>query len=77
MNKEVKIDSKRNKSNEKVSGEFVSLMLCSSKPPFRTSLTILTKMEDCEYMIIADDLRQPAKERSFIGLVVMPKKPSH
>ena len=48
VNKKVKIDSKRNKSDDKVSGEFISLMLCSSKPPFRTILTILTKMDDCE-----------------------------
>ena len=71
MNKEVKIDSKRNKSDDKVSGEFISLMLSSSKPPFRTSLTILTKMGGFTYIRIADDLRNEAKSTSLLGLVVI------
>ena len=42
VQKRVKINSRRNKFDGKVSGEFLSLMLSTDKPPFRTSLTIFT-----------------------------------
>ena len=55
----MKINSKRNKIDDKVSGNFISLMLSAAKPPFRTVLTILTRM-NCEFIRIADDLRPQA-----------------
>ena len=72
MQKRVKINSKRNKFVDEVTDLFVTLMLCTAKPPFRTNLTIFTKMNDFEFIKIADDLRQNAKATSLLGLVVMP-----
>ena len=38
-------------------GEFVSIMLSASKPPFRTRLTIFARRNGFCSLIIADDLR--------------------
>ena len=68
--KQVNINSKKNKFTNKISGNFVSLLLSSAKSPYRNSLVIFTKMYDTCYLSFADDLRQN-KDNSLIGLAMM------
>ena len=64
---------KLKKDSDKVTeeGEFVSLMLSASKPPFRTRLTIIARRNGFRSLIIADNLRQETKADSLLGLAVM------
>ena len=50
---------KLKKETDKVveEGEFVSLMICSAKHPFRSKLTIFARRNGFTSLIIADDLR--------------------
>ena len=57
-------------------GEFVSLMISAAKPPYRTRLTFITKMDDFCCLKIADDIRQNAEKASLIGVAVMLSVPS-
>ena len=52
-------------------GEFVSLMLCSAKFPFRTELTIFARRNGFCYLKIVDDLRQETNANSLLGVAVM------
>ena len=52
-------------------GQFVSLMLSESKPPFYTKLTIFSRRNGFCSLIIADDLRQDKKATSLIGIAIM------
>lgn len=58
MHEQIKINSKRNKVVDEIEGEFVSLLLSTDKAPFRTALTILTKLNEFNCLMIADDLRE-------------------
>ena len=50
---------KLKKETDKVveEGEFVSIMICAAKHPFRTKLTIFARRNGFSSLIIADDLR--------------------
>ena len=61
----------------KVSGEFVSLMICGIDPPFATRLTFFAEKNGFCCLKMADDLRQKDKIGSFLGLAVMLPKPDN
>ena len=56
----------------RVAGEFVSFIICASKYPYRTRLTILARRNGFECMTLADDMRpQSENTTSLLGLAVM------
>ena len=64
---------KLKKDSDKVieEGQFVSIMLNTAKPPFRTRFTFFARKNGFNSLIIADDLRQKDKANSILGLAVM------
>jgi hypothetical protein len=64
---------KLKKATDKVieKGEFVSIMLCAAKSPFRTSLTVFVRRNGLSCLAIADDMRQQTKANSLLGLAVI------
>ena len=64
---------KLKKATDKVTeeGEFVSIMLCAAKYPFRTCLTIFARRNGLSGLAIADDMRQQTKASSLLGLAVI------
>ena len=58
-------------------GEFVSIMLCAAKSPFRTRLTVFVRRNGLTRLAIADDLRQQTNASSLLGLaMILPRGPS-
>ena len=67
---------KLKKATDKVieKGEFVSIMLCAAKSPFRTRLTVFVRRNGLSCLAIADDMRQQTNATSILGLAfILPK----
>ena len=66
---------KRDSDKVTEEGEFVSIMISTSNPPFRTRLTFFTRRNGFCSLIIANDLRQATKANSLLGIAIMLPNP--